>query len=152
MAIETGRSAPDFTLPDQNKNPVTLGSFKGERKVVLVFYPFTFTGICESEVCALRDEFAELAELDATVLAVSVDSVHVHRRWAEEQGIEYPLLADFWPHGEVARAYGVFNEDLGAAERGTFIIDKEGTVRFTEHNPVGERRNVEGYAEVLRGL
>ncbi|MCC7077214.1 MAG: peroxiredoxin [Acidimicrobiia bacterium] len=152
MAIATGEVAPDFTLVDQDKNAVTLSDFRGSRNVVLVFYPFTFTGICESEVCALQDDATELAGLDAAVLAVSVDSLHVHRKWAEEKGIGYPLLADFWPHGEVARTYGVFNEDLGAAERGTFIIDKAGVIRFAEHNPPGERRDVEAYADILRGL
>jgi peroxiredoxin len=152
MAIETGGQAPDFTLVDQDRNPVSLGSFEGESNVVLVFHPFAFSGTCESELCALRDDMPSLADLDAAVLAVSVDSHFTHKKWAEEQGFNYPLLADFWPHGEVARAYGVFNEDLGAAERGTFIIDKAGLIRFAEHNGPGERREVERYADILAGL
>lgn len=152
MAIDTGTEAPDFTLKDQDKNEVTLSSFRGDKHVVLVFFPFAFTGICESEVCALRDDLAALEALGAQVLAVSCDSTAVLKRWQDDQNFGYPLLSDFWPHGATATAYGVFNETLGCADRGTFIIDSSGVVRFAEHNPPGERRDVERYGEILQSL
>ena len=152
MAIDTGTEAPDFTLKDQDKNEVTLSSFRGDKNVVLVFFPFAFTGICESEVCALRDDLGALEAHGAQVLAVSCDAVPVLKRWQDDQNFGYPLLSDFWPHGATATAYGVFNETLGCADRGTFIIDRTGVVRFAEHNPPGERRDVERYGEILQSL
>ena len=123
-----GDSAPDFTLKDQEGNDVTLSSFRGEKNVVLVFYPFTFTGVCQGELCSLRDDLSDFQTADAQVLAISCDSRHSQKQWAEQQGFTFPVLSDFWPHGEVARAYGVFNDQLGAANRATLVIDKQGTI------------------------
>src|SRR5437667_4317153 len=132
MAVEVGSKAPDFTLKDYNKQEVTLSSFQGEKNVLLVFYPFAFSGICQGELCQVRDELAEYTDSNVQVLGVSVDSPFALKAWADQQGYTFPLLADFWPHGEVAQAYGVFNDKAGLALRGTFLIDKEGIVRFTE--------------------
>jgi peroxiredoxin len=96
--------------------------------VVLVFYPFTFTGVCQGELCELRDNLASFQTSAAQVLAISCDSPFAQKKWAEEQGFGFPVLSDFWPHGAVSRAYGVFNEANGAAARGTFVIDKDGKV------------------------
>lgn len=126
MPVEIGQEAPDFTLKDQDGNDVTLSSFRGDQSVVIVFYPFTFTGTCQGELCSLRDDLSEFQAVKAQVLAISCDSRHAHKQWAEQQGFTFPLLADFWPHGEVARAYGVFNEQLGCANRATFVIDQQG--------------------------
>lgn len=131
MSISIGDEAPDFELPSSNGDKVRLSSFRGERNVVLVFYPFTFTGVCQGELCELRDDLSSFETANAQVLAVSCDSTHAQKKWAEEQGFTFPLLADFWPHGEVARAYGVFNEGLGCANRATFVIDKDGRVTAT---------------------
>jgi len=128
MTIATGQQAPDFELKDQNGDAVKLSSFRGQKAVALVFYPFTFTGVCEGELCALRDDFSEFENADVQVLAVSCDSRHAQRVWAEQQGYQFPLLSDFWPHGAIAKAYGVFNEALGCANRATFVIDKDGKV------------------------
>lgn len=128
MPVEIGQEAPDFTLKDQDGNDVTLSSFCGEQNVVIVFYPFTFTGVCQGELCTLRDDLSEFEAVKAQVLAISCDSRHAQKQWATEQGFSFPVLSDFWPHGAVARSYGVFNEQLGCANRATFVIDIHGKV------------------------
>ena len=128
MAIAVGTEAPDFELAASTGDKVRLSSFRGEKNVALVFYPFTFTGVCRGELCELRDDLRSFEAAGVQVLALSCDSVHSQRRWAEEEGFSFPLLSDFWPHGETAKAYGVFNEELGCAMRHTFVIDTSGTV------------------------
>ncbi len=153
MAVEIGSEAPDFTLKDQDGNDVTLSSFRGEKAVALVFYPFTFTGVCEGELCALRDDLSDYEAAGVQVLAVSCDSRFAQAQWAEKQGYGFPVLSDFWPHGEVAKAYGVFNDALGCANRGTFVIGTDGTVVDTfESGGLGEARPAERYAEALAKL
>ncbi len=131
MAVQVGDQAPDFELPASTGDKVKLSSFQGDKNVVLVFYPFTFTGVCRGELCELRDDIASFEAAGVQVLAVSCDSVHSQRKWAEEEGFNFPVLSDFWPHGEVSKAYGVFNESLGCANRQTFVIDTSGAVVAT---------------------
>src|SRR5690606_8250357 len=150
MAVEVGTQAPDFTLNDYNKQEVTLSSFRGDKPVLLVFYPFAFSGICQGELCQLRDEFDQYTNVQ--VLGVSVDTPFALKAWAEQQGYQFPLLSDFWPHGEVAKKYGVFNEQAGLALRGTFLIDTEGIVRFAEVNQPGEPRNQEAWKKAVADL
>jgi peroxiredoxin len=128
MSAEIGQPAPQFTLKDQDGNDVSLSDFQGKQNVVIVFYPFTFTGVCQGELCEIRDDPSTFETNDAAVLAISCDTRHAQKQWADQQGFTFPVLSDFWPHGEVARAYGVFNEALGCANRGTFVIDKNGTI------------------------
>ena len=150
--VDVGDEAPDFELPDQDRNPVRLSSLRGRKNVVLVFYPLAFTGVCQGELCALRDSIEDFSGDDVQTLAVSVDSTAVHKKWADEQGYAFPLLADFWPHGEVARRYGVLQEDLGLALRGTFIIDKQGRVAYRVVNAIPDARDLEEYRAVLARL
>jgi mycoredoxin-dependent peroxiredoxin len=152
MAIEVGERAPDFELKDQHGTPVRLSGFRGEKNVVLVFYPLAFSGVCTGELCALRDDFPEVTREDVELLAVSVDSTHVIRTWSEQQNFGFTLLADFWPHGAVAKLYGVFDENLGFAKRGTFIIDKTGVVRWSVVNPIPQARDIAEYQKVLADL
>jgi len=152
MAIEVGEQAPDFELKDQHGTPVRLSGFRGEKNVVLVFYPLAFSGVCTGELCALRDDFPEVTRDDVELLAVSVDSTHVIRTWSDQQNFSFTLLADFWPHGGVAKLYGVFDENLGFAKRGTFIIDKAGVVRWTVVNPIPQARDIAEYQKVLADL
>jgi peroxiredoxin (alkyl hydroperoxide reductase subunit C) len=152
MAPEVGTEAPDFTLKDQNNQEVTLSSFRGERNVLVVFYPFAFSGICTGELCAVRDDIGNFQNDDVQVLAVSVDHVFALKAWSIQEGYEFPLLADFWPHGEVAKAYDVFNADRGMAVRGTFLVDKTGIVRFAEVNQPGEARDQEAWKKALAAL
>jgi peroxiredoxin (alkyl hydroperoxide reductase subunit C) len=128
MAVAVGQSAPEFTLKDQAGNDVSLADYKGKQPVVIVFYPFTFTGVCQGELCEIRDDPSTFENAGAAVLAISCDTRHAQAQWAEQQGFTFPVLSDFWPHGAVARAYDVFNEQLGCANRASFVIDKEGTV------------------------
>src|SRR5437764_5827615 len=145
MTVEVGSEAPDFTLNDYNKQPVKLPSFRGDKPVLLVSYPFAFSGICTGELCQLRDEFAEYDGKGVHVLGVSVDTPLSLKAWAEQQGYQFPLLSDFWPHGEVAKTYGVFNEDAGLAVRSTFLIDKDGVVRYADVNPPGQARDQQSW-------
>jgi peroxiredoxin len=152
MAVEVGDKAPDFTLKDQHRQEVTLSGFRGQKNVVLVFYPFAFTGVCTGELCAIRDELPEFENDEVQVLAVSADTMHALRIFAEQEKLEYPLLSDFWPHGEVAKAYGVFDDKLGAATRGTFVIDKEGIVRWKVVNAIPDARDQAEYKKALAAL
>ncbi|MCW2934375.1 MAG: Peroxiredoxin [Actinomycetia bacterium] len=156
MAVEIGDEAPDFELPDQHGTPVKLSSFRGAKNVVLVFYPLAFSPVCSGELCALREEFPAAgggsARDDVELLTVSVDSFFTHRAWAEAENFQFGLLADFWPHGAVAQAYGVLDEAKGLAVRGTFVIDKEGIVRWKVVNPIPQARDVADYQKALAEL
>lgn len=152
MTVEVGAAAPDFTLPDYNKEQVTLSSFQGGKNVLLVFYPFAFSGVCQGELCQVRDELNEFQNDQVQILGVSVDSPFALKAWAEQQGYTFPLLSDFWPHGEVAKSYGVFNEQAGMALRGTFLIDTSGIVRFAEVNQPGEARDQGVWKKALAEL
>jgi peroxiredoxin len=150
MPLKVGDQAPDFTLKDQNNQKWTLSSFRGDRNVLVVFYPLAFSGICTSELNQLRENMVEFA--DVQVLAVSVDSVFALKVWSEQQGYDFPLLADFWPHGNVAQDYGVFNDAAGFANRGTFLVDTHGVIRFAEMNGPGEPRDQTIWKQALVAL
>jgi peroxiredoxin len=152
MAVEIGDQAPDFELPDQHGTPVKLSSFRGSKNVVLVFYPLAFSPVCSGELCALREEFPEVDRDDVALLTVSVDSMFTHRAWADAEHFQFSLLADFWPHGAVAKEYGVFDEARGLAVRGTFVIDKNGAVRWSVVNPIPQARDIADYQKALAEL
>jgi peroxiredoxin len=147
-----GTVAPDFELVDQHGTPVRLSSFRGTRNVLLVFYPWSFSRTCTGELCVLRDDLVSFQNDDAQLLAVSIDSKYVQRQFAEREGFEFPLLADFWPHGEVARRYGVFDEVKGAALRGTFVVDRSGLVRWSVVRGIPDARDPQEYRRVLAEL
>jgi peroxiredoxin len=147
--VAVGEEAPDFELRDQHAQTHRLSSYRGAKNVVLVFYPFAFTGVCTGEMCAIRDEVGSLQNDETQVFAISCDPVSSLRVFAEREGLDYPLLSDFWPHGAVATSYGVFNEALGAAERGTFVIDKQGVVRWSVRTALGEARDLAAYQKAL---
>ncbi|MEU3251687.1 peroxiredoxin [Streptomyces sp. NPDC006997] len=152
MAIQVGEKAPDFELKDNHGRTVRLSDLRGDKNVVLLFYPFAFTGVCTGELCEVRDNLPRFSDRDTQVLAVSNDSIHTLRVFAEQEGLEYPLLSDFWPHGETSRAYGVFDEAKGCAVRGTFVIDKEGVVRWTVVNGLPDARDLNEYVTALDTL
>ena len=152
MSVEVGEQAPDFELKDQHGSPVRLSSFQATKNVVLVFYPLAFSGVCSGELCALRDDFPEVNREDVELLTVSVDSTFVLRTWADRDDFGFSLLSDFWPHGGVAKLYGVFDEDRGMATRGTFIIDKAGVIRWKVVNPIPQARDIAEYKKVLADL
>jgi peroxiredoxin len=151
MSVNVGQVAPDFTLVNQDGDPVTLSDLRG-RRVVLIFYPFAFSSLCTDEWCAVRDRSGDLGE-DTVVLGISVDSKHALRVFREQEGLAFDLLSDFWPHGEVAQQYGVFLPDAGGkATRATFVLDREGVVRWAVVNHPGEVRDPGDYATALAGL
>jgi peroxiredoxin (alkyl hydroperoxide reductase subunit C) len=152
MPIAVGAEAPDFVLRDQNNQEVRLSDFRGRKSVLLVFYPLAFTRTCQGELCEVTENLGAYANADVQVLTVSVDSVYSHKVWADREGFDFPLLADFWPHGAVAQAYGVFNDERGYANRGTFVIDKAGIVRFAEMNMPGEARDQAGWRKALAAV
>lgn len=153
MTAEIGKPAPAFTLKDQAGNDVSLSDYAGKSAVALVFYPFTFTGVCEGELCQLRDDYSDFEKAGVQVLAVSCDSRHSQRVWAEKQGYTFPVLSDFWPHGSVAQAYGVFNDALGCAIRATFFIDKNGVlVDEFRTDALGTPREAARYREAFTTL
>ena len=152
MSVDVGDQAPDFELKDQHGTPVRLSEFQGKKNVVLLFYPLAFSGVCTSEMCALRDDFPEINRADVELLAVSVDSAYSLRTWAERDHFNFAMLSDFWPHGAVARSYGVFDDDKGIATRGTFIIDKSGVVRWKVVNPIPQARDIAEYQKALASL
>jgi len=153
LTLEIGQTAPEFTLKDQAGNDVKLSDYRGKQPVVLVFYPFTFTGVCQGELCEIRDDPSMFDGPDAAVLAISCDTRHAQAQWAEQQGFTFPILSDFWPHGETAKAYGVFNEQLGCANRATFVIDDAGKVvdTFASEN-LGTPRERSEYEAALAKL
>ena len=139
--LAVGAEAPDFTLKDQNGQPVSLAAFRGAKDVLLVFFPLAFTGICQGELDEIRDNLPVYENDDTATLAISVGPPPTHKIWSLESGFTFPVLSDFWPHGAVAQAYGVFNDVTGFANRGTFVVDRAGIVRFAEMNQPGQARD-----------
>ncbi len=152
MALTIGQAAPDFTLMNQHGERVSLSSFKGKKNVVVIFYPFAFSGICTGELCAIRDDLAAFENDNSELLAISCDPMYAQKAFAEQEGYKFGVLADFWPHGAAAKAYGVFNEERGCAIRGTFIIDKSGILRWQVVNGLGDARNIADYKAALATL
>ena len=147
MPIAVGAQAPDFTLPNQDGASVTLSDLRG-RKVVLVFYPFAFSPLCTGELCSLRDRRGQFDD-DTVLLGISVDPKHAQRVFREQEGLGFDLLSDFWPHGAVAQAYGVFLPQRGMATRATFVLDRDGVVRWSVVNGPGDVRDPEDYRAAL---
>lgn len=147
-----GQPAPSFELHDQNKNAVTSDSLKGSN-TLLVFIPFPFTGVCDDETCTIRDNLTGLSDIDAKVVIISVHAVATLHKWAAENGFDFPVLSDYWPHGETAKAYGAFNEDRGCANRYTFVLDAAGVVReVINTESLGIAREFSAYEEALARL
>ncbi|MCO7193059.1 peroxiredoxin [Pseudonocardia sp. McavD-2-B] len=148
--VVEGAAAPDFELPDQNRQPVSLASVLGSgRSALLVFYPFAFSGICGGELSAVQASLPEFQNDATQVLAISCDPTFSLGAWAASAGFGFPLLSDFWPHGAVASAYGVFDTAKGMALRGTFLVRPDGTISFAEVNQPGEPRDQDGWRRAL---
>lgn len=152
MSVEVGQQAPDFTLKNQHGEEVTLSSYRGDKNVVVVFYPFAFSPTCTGELCAIRDEQASIEGDETIVLGISCDPMWALRVYSEQQDFSYQLLSDFWPHGQVAQAYGAFLPDKGFATRATFIIDKQGTVRWALVNSPADARSTDEYRNAVGAL
>lgn len=149
--LPVGTSAPDFTLKDHHGRAVTLSALR-DRNVLLVFYPLAFTGVCEGELGEIRDNLARYQNDDTATLAISVGPPPTHKAWAKDNGFTFPLLSDFWPHGAVTQAYGVFNSDGGYPNRGTFVIDRSGVIRFAEMMEPGQARDQSVWVQALAAV
>jgi peroxiredoxin len=152
MAVEVGTQAPDFTTKNADGEEVTLSSFRGEKAVLLVFYPFAFSSICTGELCQVREDLPRYQNDDLQILAISTDPTFTLKAWSKAESFEFPLLSDFWPHGSIAERYGVFNDKAGFAVRGTFLVDTDGVVRFAEVNGPGEARDQDGWQRAIAAL
>ena len=147
-----GDEAPDFELRDQHGQQVRLSSYRGSKAVVVMFYPYAFSRVCTGELADVRDHHPELTSDSVQLLAVSCDPMFSLREFAERSRLEFPLLSDFWPHGEVAAAYGVFDAERGCANRSTFVVDQGGVVRWSVHNAMPDARDLEEQRRVLETL
>jgi peroxiredoxin len=147
-----GDAAPEFSLRDQHGQVQTLAARREMRNVLVVFYPFAFTGVCTGELRALSDNASTWASLNTDVLAVSCDSVPSLRAFADQENLELPLLSDFWPHGAVASMYGAFDDTLGAAGRSTFVIDRAGIIRWSVRTAIADARDISDYLSSLADL
>lgn len=152
MTIAVGDTAPAFTLPDSDIQPVSLADFAGRKAALVVFYPFAFSGLCTGELTAVRDDLATFQNAQVQVLAVSTDPTYTLKAWSQAESFDFPLLSDFWPHGAVAQSYGVFNEQAGMAVRGTFLVGINGLVTFTEVNGPGEPRDQAAWKRAIAAL
>jgi peroxiredoxin len=150
--IVIGGPAPDFSLRDQFGQTITLSDFRGSKAVAIFFYPFAFSGICTGEMSGIRDRLDEFITFDTEVVAVSCDPVYALRAFADSDGLNFSLLSDFWPHGAVASAYDVFDADKGCARRSSYVIDKEGVVRWSVHNAMPDGRDLDEHLRQLRAL
>lgn len=150
MTLEVGDHAPDFTLRDQHGQDVRLSDFAGRKAVLLVFYPYAFSGVCTGELTGFRDRLGDFETDDTTLLGISCDPMYTQRAFADRDGIFFPLLADFWPHGAVASAYGVLDEREGCADRSSFVVGKDGIVRWVLNSERGEARDLDEQAARLK--
>ena len=149
MTITVGDKAPAFSTKDQHNQDVALSDFAGKQSVLLVFYPFAFSGICTGELTAVRDDLASFQNDKVQVLPISVDHPFALKAYAEKEGYDFPLLADFWPHGGIAQQYGVFNDKAGFSLRGTFLIDQDGVVQYASVNGPGEARDQSEWKDAI---
>jgi len=148
--LAIGGPAPDFTLRDQFGQDVTLSSFQGRKAVALIFYPAAFSGVCTGELVGIRNRLDEFLTFDTEVLGISCDPMFSLRAFADTDGLNFPLLSDFWPHGEVARAYDVLDERIGAARRSSYVVDLDGNIRWSVHNAMPEGRDLDEHLRQLR--
>lgn len=152
MSLIIGDAAPEFELPNQFGETVSLADFKGKKPVVIVFYPLSFSGICTGELCEIRDNFGKFENENVELLAISVDSKYVQKQFAEHEGYKFSVLADFWPHGAVAKKYGVFLEDNGFANRATFVVNTDGNLVAKFITAPGQARSLDEYDRALASL
>ena len=152
MALAIGSMAPDFELVNQHGQKISLSSHQGKKNVVVIFYPFAFSGICTGELCALRDDLSPFQNDKVELISISCDPMYANKVFAEQEGYKFQVLSDFWPHGAIAKAYGVFDENRGCATRGSFIIGTDGKIKWMVVNGLGEARNIAEYKAALSAL
>ncbi|NDJ36542.1 MAG: peroxiredoxin [Chloroflexi bacterium] len=149
--LQPGTPAPDFELPVGPGETVKLSDYRGQ-PVVLVFYPADWSSVCSDQVSLYNNMLDMFAEHDAQLLGISVDNFFSHQAFAEDRGLEFPLLADFEPKGEVSRKYGAYNTDYGQSQRALFVIDSDGVIRWSYLSPMGENPGADGILNALDDL
>lgn len=152
MVLEVGAVAPDFTLSDQHGEELTLSELVTEGPVALVFFPLAFSGICTGELCELRDNLQIFEDSKVRLVGISVDSVWALKAWADAEGYEFSILSDFWPHGAVAKEYGVFVEEAGIATRATLVIGEGRKVLASFETAPGQARDFGAYREAIAAI
>lgn len=152
MTLSVGDEAPDFELTDQHGQAVRLSDLRGRKAALVVFYPWAFSRVCGGELRALQESLGDLVSDDVELLTVSTDSMFALRAYADREGFTFPLLSDFWPHGEVAEAYGVLNPEIGIALRGTFLVDRSGVIRWSVVKGIPDARDVDDYRKAIADL
>lgn len=148
--IAVGGLAPEFTLRDQFGQDISLASYRGKKAVALVFYPYAFSGVCTGEMGVIRSRLDEFLTFDTELVAISCDPVYALRAFSDADGLNFGLLSDFWPHGDVARAYGVFDEESGCPERSSYVVDKAGRLTWAVHHRKPDARNLDELLIALR--
>lgn len=149
MSLDIASPAPTFVLPDQHGTEFSLADLRGKKALLLVFYPFAFSGVCTGELTGFRDHLEKFETQHTTLATVSCDPMFSLRAYADADALFFPLLSDFWPHGVVSRAYGVFDEAKGCSTRSSYVIDAEGIVRWAVHSPMGVARDLDEQARAL---
>ena len=149
MPLEIGTPAPDFTLRDQHGQEHTLSSYLGEKAVLLVFFPFAFSGVCTGELIGFRDRLGEFETDTSTLMTISCDSMFAQRAFADRDALFFPVLSDFWPHGEVAAAYDVLDDATGGCLRSSYVVGRDGRVAFGLHHAPSEPRDLGVQATAL---
>ena len=152
MAVTVGDLAPDFELRDQHGQSVRLSASRGSEAVLVVFYPWAFSGVCGGELRDLQEHRDDVLGDDVALLTISTDPMYALRAFADQQGFTFPMLSDFWPHGAVASAYGVFSEEVGIALRGSFLVDRDGVVRWSVVNGIPDARDLDDYRKAVAAL
>jgi peroxiredoxin len=152
MPLQVGDRAPDFALRDQHGAEFRLSSYAGRKAVLLVFYPFAFSGVCTGELIGFRDRLGDFETAGTTLAALSCDPIYTQRAFADRDGIFFPLLADFWPHGAVTQSYGVLDTEQGCPQRSSYVVDQDGTIRWAVHNDMGEARDLDVHATELNRI
>lgn len=148
--LSVGTTAPDFTLRDQFGQDVSLSSFRGNKVVCLIFYPFAFSGICTGELTGVRDRLADFLTFDSEVLALSCDPMYALRAFADADGLNFPLLSDYWPHGAVTQDYEAFDAERGCPRRSSYIVDLDGQIRWSLQQEIGQARDLDEHLVALR--
>lgn len=152
MTLTVGDEAPDFELRDQHGQTVRLSSLRGDKAALIVFYPWAFSGVCGGELAVLQEQQGDLLGDDVALFTVSTDAIYSLRAYADQQGYTFPMLSDFWPHGAVATAYGVFHDGIGVALRGTFLVDRDGVLRWSVVTGIPDARDIEDYRRAITDL
>jgi peroxiredoxin len=152
MPIAVGDEAPDFELKDQHGRVMRLSDLRGSKAALVVFYPWAFSGVCGGELHAMQADLDALVSDEVELFTISTDSMYALRSFADKEGFTFPMLSDFWPHGAVAEAYGVLHDGIGIALRGTFLVDRDGIVRWTVLNGIPDARDIEDYKRAIADL